>query len=165
MCTSQAIPLQEDFLHDGYREEISQVGLCCSINLHTLPAEIEEPHISEAMLQGEVSLLNLPQSMRIFHLASHDFSKIYVQNSALPRGFERPHFGGKWKKVKFTCLDDKEVDTRVRVSHRMCPTRYGDMLGFMCDFIQFLFRVSLFTLIYFLFFGGTKYKLLNEYVK
>ena len=83
------------------------------LNFEKLPHRLEELWMTmTSSVSGTVYVPSLPSKMRVCLLQSSTLQTVLICNSGIPESLER--FALLNKKVKIHCIDDKNVDKRVR---------------------------------------------------
>ena len=94
--------------------ELHVCGLHGTLDLQGLPPKVEVLSLMYNGISGNLYITNLPPNLQLINLVNNFVSKVFVVNAALPESLCEVHVISRaYTKVKFKCLDGKEVDPRV----------------------------------------------------
>ena len=93
-------------------------GLTGTLDLSTLPMEIEEIHFRSNKLTGGLNLCQLPSSLRVADLALNPFGGVRLLNAKLPVKLIAIHIFSLHQELSIKCIDSRKRDKRIRKTMR-----------------------------------------------
>mmetsp|Transcript_21361 Transcript_21361/g.33209 ORF Transcript_21361/g.33209 Transcript_21361/m.33209 type:complete len:223 (-) Transcript_21361:159-827(-) len=96
--------------------EMTKCGLRGELDLQTLPQkQLKSVSLENNCLAGRIHFVSLPATIERINLSNNRFRSLVIVNSSLPDGFESAIIKTD-RKLSIIVLDDKKIDSRVRIS-------------------------------------------------
>ena len=99
--------------------KMSSCSLEGSIDLTSLPDSLESLEAQGNNLSGAVSLERLPPNMKQIDLSRNLLRRVYGRAFCLPESFRAGRFGPRTGRVKYTAIDDSEMDERINLKEEV----------------------------------------------